>query len=261
MGRIAFLFIFLAIIHFDQALAKSDNGATKTLTIAADTWCPYNCDPSSDDKGFMVEIVRDALAANDYQMNYQTMPWTDALMATISGQVDGVIGAAPSEAKGLILAGEPVGQNMTCLYTRADDPYRFQSGSSLRGRRIGAATGYLYGGVIDQYIDANRADYNLVQLTGGSKPLLENYRKLTDRRVDTLVENYLVMEFSIKKYRFKSVRVAGCDEPGFLHVAFSPRRPDAGRLAEFINGGIRDLRRSGSLQEILSRYKVSDWKK
>lgn len=241
-------------------LAKTPKNFAKNLVIAADSWCPYNCDPSSNEAGFMVDIVREILAANGFTMTYKIMPWTDALLAAASGDVDGVIGAAPSEAKDLILAGEALGKNMTCLYTRQDDPFKYSRESPLVGRRIGAASGYLYGGVIDQYIATNRADYSLVQLTGGRAPLLENYRKLTDRRVDTLVENSLVMEFSIKKYRFKGLRLAGCDEPTSLHIAFSPKRADAGRLAELMNEGIRSLRRSGRLAEILERYQVEQFK-
>lgn len=251
---------FFACAISDVSTAKPLSLSARRLVVVADTWCPYNCNPSSDDAGFMVDIAREILAHEGYETAYRTMPWTDALTATMSGQADAIIGAAPNEVKSMILAGEPLGQNMSCLYTRLDDPYRYKRGISLEGRRLGAAIGYLYGGVIDQYIDANRSEYSLVQLSGGNKPLLDNYRKLSDRRVDTLVENYLVMEFSMKKYRFTGIRLAGCDEPTSLHIAFSPTRPDAFKLAEMINEGIRHMRSSGRLKEILSRYNTGDWK-
>lgn len=240
--------------------AKPFQGREKTIVIVGDTWCPYNCDQSSRDAGFMVDVAKDILTANGYEVAYVNMPWVEALQSTLSGQMDAVIGASPKEAKEMVLAGEPLGQNKTCLYTRMDDPYRYRPGSSLSGRRLGVSSGYLYGDGLDQYIDANRSEYNLVQFAGGTNPLLINYRKLTDRRIDTVVENFLVMDFSIRKYRLAGVRLAGCDEPNSLHIAFSPKRSDAGRLAETMNDGVRAMRRSGRFKEILMKYNTTDWK-
>jgi len=240
--------------------AKPSLPSAKKILVVADPWCPYNCDQSSHDLGFMVDVAREVLSAHGYEVSYLNMPWLDAMRASRSGQADAVIGAGPSEAKDMVLAGEPLGQNKTCLYTRSDDPYQYRPGQSLKGRRLGVASGYLYGDGLDQYIDANRAEYNLVQFAGGTKPLLENYRKLVDRRIDTVVENFLVMEFSVRKYRLTGVKLAGCDEASTLHIAFSPKRADSGHLAELINQGVRDLRRSGRLKEILARYNTTDWK-
>jgi polar amino acid transport system substrate-binding protein len=243
-----------------EAVARVRSDGEKTITVVADAWCPYNCEPSSHDSGIMVDIMRQVFKEQGYDVSYRMMPWSEALESTRIGHADAVIGVSPEEAKSLILAAEPIGQNKTCLYTRADDPYLYRPGSSLQGRRLGVTLGYMYGGALDQFIEANRTQYELVQFVGGRKPLLNNYRKLTDRRIDTLVENFLVMEFNAKKYGFQDIRIAGCEEPSSLHVAFSPKRPDSGRLAEMVNDGLRSLRKGGRLKELLARYGTADWR-
>lgn len=232
----------------------------KTVIIEADSWCPYNCAQTSREPGFMVDVAREILGSTGYKVIYRNQPWTIAVGNVAAGRADAIIGASASEAKEFVLAGEPLGQNTTCLYTRVDDPFVYKAGTPLVGRRIGGASGYLYGDMIDKYIAENRSKYDLVQIVTGDKPLLQNIRKLKDLRIDTLIENQLVMEFSTKKYRLDGVRLAGCDEPSSLHIAFSPKREDAGRLADIMNQGIRDLRRNGRMAAILAKYGVKDWK-
>jgi len=232
----------------------------KTITVAADAWCPYNCDERSREPGFMIDIARDILSASGYVINYKNQSWASAMTDVASGKVDAVVGAGESEARALVLAAEPLGENKTCYYTRTDDLYQFKVGGSLASRRVGVISGYLYGDPLDAYIAANRANYNLVQLVTGDKPLLQNIRKLKDRRIDTLVENMVVMDFSQRKYKVDGIRLAGCEGPVPLYIAFSPKREDAGHLAELMNEGIRSLRKKGRINEIMVRYGLKDWK-
>jgi polar amino acid transport system substrate-binding protein len=230
------------------------------IVIAADQWCPYNCDDQSRYQGFMIDVTREVLGAGGYTVIYVNQSWADALADVSSGRRDAVVGASVEEARGLRLAAEPLGSNQTCFYTRPDDPFQYRSGMSLHARRVGLTYGYLYGDIIDSYVTEHRHDSSLVQLVTGRKPLLLNLEKLRARRVDTIIENAMVMEFSLRKYQWGELRRAGCDEPSTLHIAFSPARADAGRLAELMNQGIRALRKSGRMQDILSRYGVQDWK-
>ncbi len=231
----------------------------KTVVIAADAWCPYNCDEKSQEPGFMIDLAREILGAVGYKVTYHNQPWTDALSDVAAGKIDAVVGAGASEAKNLTLAGVPLGENQTCFYTRQDDLFQYQVGMSLSSRRVGVISGYVYEKSIDKYLLENRADYNLVQIATGDKPLLQNIRKLKARRIDTLIENMVVMDFSMAKYQVEGLRLAGCERPTSLYIAFSPKREDHGRLAEAMNVGVRTMRKNGRLATILARYGLTDW--
>lgn len=239
---------------------EPSTAAEKIVTLTADVWCPYNCDQSSRDQGFMVEAAREILKTQGYTLTYGNQTWSRALADVRAGQRDAIIGASQAEAEGLALVEEPLGENKNCFYTRIDDPYIYRPDSSMANRRIGVAAGYLYGEPIDQYVKKNRVNYNLVQIGTGDQPLLQNLRKLKARRVDTVIENMLVMDFSLRKYLFDGVRLAGCDEPKPLYMAFSPKRADAGRLKDIMSRGIRELKKTGRMREILARYGLTDWK-
>lgn len=243
-------------VRSSRAFSSNEN----QIVIAADQWCPYNCDDQSRYQGFMIDMTREVLGAEGYRVIYVNQSWADALADVSSGRRDAVVGASVEEARGLRIAVEPLGSNQTCFYTRPDDPFQYRSGMSLQSRRLGLTYGYLYGDVIDSYVAEHRHDSSLVQLVTGRKPLRLNLEKLKERRVDTIIENIMVMNFSLRKYQWGELRRAGCDEPSTLHIAFSPARADAGRLAELMNQGIRALRKNGRMQDILSRYGVQDWK-
>jgi polar amino acid transport system substrate-binding protein len=94
----------------------------------------------------------------------------------------------------------------------------------------------------------------------GEQPLLINIRKLESRRVDTVIENMQVMDYSLRKYRISGIRLAGCDAPTPIYMAISPKRDDAGKVASMLAIGIRKMRQSGKMRELLARYGLSDWK-
>lgn len=241
------------------SLAPPIFAANKTVLISADAWCPYNCDDSSQEPGFMIDLAREILGQSGYTVVYRNQAWKTAMADVASGKIDAVVGAGAIEAKDLTLAGVPLGENQTCFYTRMDDLFQYKPGMSLVSRRVGVISGYLYEDSLDQYLLKNRADYNIVQVATGDKPLLQNIRKLKARRIDTLVENMVVMDFSIAKYRVDGIRLAGCEVPRPLFIAFSPKREDSHRLADAMNEGMRVLRKNGRLSTILARYGLTDW--
>lgn len=44
-------------------------------------------------------------------------------------------------------------------------------------------------------------------------------------------------------------------------IAFSPALPQSEKYAEILSAGIAELRKSGELKQILSKYGLEDWKK
>lgn len=232
----------------------------KNLVIVADEWCPFNCARESLDQGFMIDMAREILAAESYTVEYRTQAWTNALDNAAKGKVDAIVGASRDEAAGLVIVEEPLGENKNCFYTAIDDPFVYRGVASLANRRLAVAAGYLYGQPLDSYIDKQRANYNLLQLATGDHPLLQNIRKLKARRVDTVIENSHVMDYSLRKYRISGIRLAGCDAATPLFMALSRNREDTGKLASVLAKGIRKMRRDGKMRELLARYGLNDWK-
>ena len=54
------------------------------------------------------------------KIDYQLMPWTDALAAARAGEIDAVIGANPTEAEELLLPKRSAGMPRIGLFVKKD---------------------------------------------------------------------------------------------------------------------------------------------
>jgi len=51
MKNLSIIALLLSLFLISPAIAD-------TITIRADVWCPYNCEPDSEKPGYMIEIVQ-----------------------------------------------------------------------------------------------------------------------------------------------------------------------------------------------------------
>ena len=125
------LVVLLAVTSV-QAVEKE----RKSLVIAGDYWCPYNCNPESERQGFLVELARRALYIYGIDVEYRMMPWSQALEEVGSGKVDGIVGLSNPKGKKLASTELPLDYSLSVAFTRVDTDWTYDGISSLRGRKI-----------------------------------------------------------------------------------------------------------------------------
>ncbi len=238
--------------------------AGETLVLAADNWCPYNCDPASDRPGYVVELARAIFHEHAMTIDYQQISWSRSLQLARAGQVNGLIGVTPREAPELVFPEEPVGVSHNSYWTVKSSHWRYNGPRSLDNLQVGVIQQYDYGEPLNTYLNdpANRSH---VQWVSGPNALVQNLKKLAASRVDVVVEDEAVVRYMARKtgllVRF---RLAGVERStrgeDDVYLAFSSRDPHARQHARTLDTGIRALRRSGQLAHILARYGLRDWK-
>ena len=122
MKKIIHLVIFMGLIIPLTAFSTA-----KEVIIAADVWCPYNCEPGSDKPGYLVEIVRESfkLFGNGEKIIYKKVPWTRAMLEAQKGNLSGIIGATLSESKGLHPPKEALGRYAAEFFTHKNNKFKF----------------------------------------------------------------------------------------------------------------------------------------
>ncbi|MCX6119251.1 MAG: transporter substrate-binding domain-containing protein, partial [Proteobacteria bacterium] len=101
--------------------------------------------------------------------------------------------------------------------------------------------------------------FSKVQVVTGDKALLQNVKKLQSGRIDALVENEMVMNFSLRKYHIAGLESIGCEPETPLFVAFSPKKDSSQKIVKLIDEGLAEMRKSGRFAKILERYGAKDW--
>lgn len=232
-------------------------GRAETITLQADEWCPYNCQPGTERPGYAVEIAADVFRAGGDTVEYRIAPWTRTIADLRQGSITGAIGASGIDANGLVIPREPIGWAVNVVAVRRGEPLEYRGPESLAGRRIGVIAGYSYG----EALDAAFAGAGLtVEAVSGDRPVETNLRKLLAGRIDALIEDRSVLVAKLAELGLADqVEMVPVDRGEPIYIAFSPADPQAASRAGRLDAGIAELRRTGRLAVILARYGLSDW--
>ncbi len=259
MKRTTLLGTFLAA-HLSLGGAFGTASAD-VISLRADEWCPYNCKLDSDKPGYMIEIAREIFKRAGHEVDYQVLNWMRSIAETREGRHTAIVGALRVEAPDFIFPGESLGIISGGFAVRKNVHFRYNGPESFEGLTIGAIRGYDYLGGIDKYITAYGKVRTRVQLTSGEDALEQNLKKLVAGRVDVVLDDRNVLNLAIQELGFD--HLIDVAEPNGVvkhaNIAFSPAHQRASDYAALHTDGIRDLRASGRLAEILGRYGLVDW--
>lgn len=241
------------------AKVKSEPAPTpRTITIAADPWCPHNCKAGSDHEGYMIDITREAFARAGIEVKYVNMSWARAVQLAREGHMDAVVGALPADAPDFVFPEEAIGHTTVALYTHPDNNWQYTGVDSLAGVILLAINGYAYSPELDAYITRYQDDPDRVWILSGPAPLGRAIELLYKRRSDVFPEDRFVMAWELAQGgNARELRLAAVLHESPLYVAFSPASNESPRLAALLSEGTRALQDSGRADQIFGRYGLS----
>lgn len=254
----ATVFLLLsAAVGLGAGMAQAD-----TIRVRADYWCPYNCHPTDAKQGYLIDLLARALARLGHDLDYQLAPWDRALAEIADGGVDAVVGATTLEAAGLVLT-QPMGVDSDCFFVRRNSSWHYDGVASLEQVLLGVVSGYVHDeGPIDAYIAAHAVPGGSVIAARGETGAYTNIKLLLLGRIDAVLESHAVTRFiAAQSGRGHHIEEAGCLDSIPVHIAFSPRRPDAAALAAAVDQEVMHMRASGALANLLATYHLADWVK
>lgn len=250
--RLSLLLIFLnpGIIHAD------------TITLVADEWCPFNCEPNSELPGYAVEIAETVMKQHGHTIQYELLPWDTAISQCREGKYNAIIGAFHGDAPDFVFPSEPIGYiSGSGLFTLKSNEWEYQNIDSLKTQRLGAILAYDYGEQVNQYIKKQRLAGN-VELISGHKPLRRNIQKMMVGRLTVVMDAAPVFWYTAKSLGVtdKVKFVGEVEPPEGAFIAFSPNMKESANYASILSVGIDNLRKNGELVKILNKYGLKDWK-
>lgn len=256
----------VALVMLGAGMLGSTAHANESITILADPWCPHTCAVSDAQTGYMIEIAREALKPFGVDVKYEVMPWSRAIEMVRAGKYNAVAGAAKGDTPDFVFPKEEQGKQSMELWVKLDSTIRYTSPASLENIKIGIIADYFYGDVMDAYIQSYSKDATKIQSISGDHALELNLRKVTAGRVDATPEDASVIKYYyLSRNRPLDVKSAGmlskddsADKQN-IYIAFSPQNPNSARYAQWMSKSMKEMRSSGRLAAILSRYGLVDW--
>ncbi|GIU21104.1 hypothetical protein TUM4433_00030 [Shewanella schlegeliana] len=223
------------------------------IVVASDIWCPYIC---TDNSGYVVELTQQAFASVDIEVKFESLPFQRALTLTSQHKLDAVLAVTAEHISTFSLSSNhvPIGQYTNDFYTPVNSNWQYSSLKSLDSKLIATILGYDYGESLNRYLE----NHNSHVRTSGEAPLKTNLYLATKNRIDLLIGNRYVIDYTAKQYGYSSdIRFAGSENKSTaLYVGFS--NDDKGHsYASLFAQGIENLKQSGEYQAILDRYQIA----
>lgn len=253
--------ILFCFILFKSTFVYPKN--KEIITIRADEWCPYNCNPNEGRLGFMVEAVKEIFKKKNIEIDYNVINWARAIKETERGKFDAIIGATKNDAPNFIFPNEMLGKSRNCFYTLTNSTWKFKGVKSLEKVQLGVVKDYSYFEDLDNYLKDEK-NKGKIDESFGEDAIIRMINKLFLNRMDTFVENELVVQYILhseeKKFDPTKVRSAGCAEVQWpVYVAFSPAHPQSKLRAKIFDDGLKELKKNGTLVKIISKYSIKKW--
>lgn len=259
-------FIFTSILIF-QVITPS-SALAETMSLRADSWCPFNCNPKSPQAGYMIDIVREVFKKKGVTIDYKLEKWELAKKEAHEGSIQGVVGASRGDGD-FVFTKHPLGRYQNYLFylpavvggkSHEKIKNKLETLEDLKGLKIGIVKDYAYGDKADKLIASQP---ELFIKVSGDEPLETLIQMLEEGKIQALYECPQVFLYKLKvlnkSYSLFRRGMSFDDKADELYVAFSKKEAQAQKYAQWLDQGIEELRKSGKLLRILDNYALTDW--
>ena len=268
----------IAVVSVLFAVFMAEVAYSETITMVTGNFCPYVCDPAEENgrTGFTVEIFKTIFEKQGYNVKIEILPWNRAMdfFNKKHGGTSGIIGVTRDHPISRDLSVFP--EIEICRYTHAfyvlkTSPlakhWKYEGTGSLKGLKLGAAAGWSYCGEdMTKYVA--EAPAAQVEALYGNDITRRNFLRLMKNRTDILITNISVSDYFIFREKEKENREIDnvmnidnlpCDGEVNSYPAFYNNEKGR-KYAKIFAEGMKEIRESGRLDEILANYGLRDWR-
>lgn len=228
---------------------------TEQIVIASDIWCPYVC---ADNSGYFVELTQQAFASVGVSTKFETIPFQRALRLAQADRIHAVLAVSPEHIGKASLQDSDLilGQYANDFYVHSTSHWQYSSLVELNNKTIASILGYDYGDKLNSLLAKSPTSFR----ASGETPLKTNLNLLQKDRVDILIGNRYVIEYTAKKFDYyDDIKFAGSEGISTpLFVGFSHKDLEQNYASKFAEG-IQNIKESGQYQAILDKYHIEPW--
>ena len=230
------------------------------MVLGADYWCPYNCNPSDLEPGFLVELATKVFSIYGIEVEYVQMPWYEALEKAEKGDIDGVIDISEGFNEDLATTLTPQGKSFVSVFTRPDSEWVYDGIDSLKGKKASIILDYNLTDSLKQYISANYSkNPSLFVLEDGKNAVVDSINHLIEGNVDLYIEDEVVVDYYLSRHNLlAAVKNAGRVDktPVPLFIAFSKKIDNSEKYIKMLEDGISSITATKDVDDLKKKYHI-----
>lgn len=252
--------IIALMIFFTGTISNVVAEENQTIVLAADYWCPYNCNPGDKNPGYLVELAEKVFDIYGIKIEYKLLPWFEALIQSKSGKVGGVIGTSSAE-KGLIIPALPQAFSEIASFVRMDTDWKFDGMDSLHGEKVAIILDYNLGTLMKEFVSTNYPKKpEMFVLESGDRALIDSIKNLLSGKADVYIDDEAVVMHYIAANNLEnelkpSGRIGEKAMP--LYIAFASDIPKSKTYIKMLEDGMRSLNATGDLADLRKKYQIA----
>ena len=169
----------------------------KPIALVADDWCPQHCERDKNHKGYIVDIVGQALAEEGVPYTIVYRPWIRALRLTEQGTFDGLLTPTADGYAQFQFHREAVGYQRYCFYVNADSRWTYSAPKDLLGKRVGylKESGF---GKLESFMAAHKDAIQVEEFASSQDFIRRIFKFLAAGRADTIIMTTDVHQVAVR---------------------------------------------------------------
>lgn len=244
------------------SLAQTTRSAWSQAPVAliADDWCPQHCEGGTTHKGYVVDIVSQALQQEGVPFTIRYMPWARAMNTVLRGEADGLLTPTVPGFSKFLYHERAVGYQQYCFYVDQTSDWKYNRFVDLNGKRLAYLKDSGFG-ELDAYLKVNKDSIPTTEMASGTDFAKRLFAFLGFKRADAVIVTTDVYDYALERGDIaKNFKVAGCLPSEKMAVGLSPKNAERSQaIGQALDRGIAKLRGNGQLARILSAYGMKDW--
>jgi polar amino acid transport system substrate-binding protein len=246
-----FQMIYLCIFNFTTITTADE------IVLSADEWCPYNCNPLDENRGFLMDVAEFSLARKGHTIKYVQVPWQRAIRQVMANQYQGLVGPAKADAPELIYPKNHLHVVHNIFYVLNESDWKYTGIKSLESLNLGVTSNYYYGDAINAYIEINKNNKSRVTIISDDTAVNRLTSLLKRNRIDAFIGvRGVVQHYHDNQIESLSIKEAGEGLSQEVYIGFSPNNPNSQAYADALDEGMTKLRKTGELQQLYKKYKI-----
>ncbi|KAF0813859.1 Histidine-binding periplasmic protein [Andreprevotia sp. IGB-42] len=233
--------------------ALAHTASAQTIHLVTGNYPPYEYEEDGKVVGLAVDILKEAFARSQWQVEIRVVPWARALREAQQGDADAVFSTlkTPEREQAYLFSQESLVPFTSSFFVPANSTIRFDGKLvPLLQYRFGALNEASNGKMFDSAVKSGEiANIEMANDT------LTNIRKLMAGRIDIMVSNtYSGVHFLKKNQltgRARALQPYIDSNPAY--IAFTRKR-DMRKARQAFDSGLAAMKRDGSYQRIMDRY-------
>ncbi|HYC06058.1 MAG TPA: transporter substrate-binding domain-containing protein [Azospirillaceae bacterium] len=233
------------------------------VLIVSDPWCPYACDPSGGQDGYMIDIAREVYKDAGLTVEYRLVNFQVMKRMILDGSADAVPGASTDMDGALLLPRVAQGRSANGVAVRSDSRFAYEGPESFLPHKLAVVRDYNYGKAIQAYIDTHKHNPARIEtLAGyGYSQVPQGLRLVAAGGADLFIDDQNVLLWNLARLQMaRNIRVVSLRDDADLFIGFSKKAPKGAERMRILEQGIEKLRADGRLSRILAVYGLTDWK-